>query len=102
VKAEQMDSNALSFADATFTHSVSNALIFVLPDDGVSAVKELYRTLKPGGLCAVNSWAYVPNMSPIQVAARETRTQGTPLPRQGSEKRSDAEFLKRHCGEGGL
>ncbi|POS80099.1 hypothetical protein DHEL01_v201506 [Diaporthe helianthi] len=63
------DSNHLTFATDTFDLTISNALLFVLPNDGIDAVKEAYRTLKPGGQAIFNSWAYVPNMSPLQVAA---------------------------------
>jgi len=63
----RMDSTSLSFSDDTFTHSIGNALLFVLPNDGIDALKEMYRTLKPGGIAIVNSWAYIPNMVPIQV-----------------------------------
>jgi ubiquinone/menaquinone biosynthesis C-methylase UbiE len=69
-KAASMDSTALSSAKDTFTHSIGNALLFVLPDDGVGAVKEMYRTLKPGGIAAVNSWPYVPNGSPSKSPPR--------------------------------
>ncbi|KAE9369924.1 S-adenosyl-L-methionine-dependent methyltransferase [Stipitochalara longipes BDJ] len=100
--AVPMDSTALSYADEIFTHSIGNALLFVLPNDGIEAVKEIYRTLKPGGIAAVNSWAYVPNMEPIQVAAQSTRPAGTPLPRQGMDKWSQAEFLQSVVEKGGF
>ena len=77
-----MDSRKLSFADETFSHFISNALIFVLPNDGIDAMKETYRMLKPGGPAVVNSWNYIPNMEPVQTAAKVTRPPGTPLPRQ--------------------
>lgn len=100
--AVPMDSTALSFADEIFTHSIGNALLFVLPNDGVDAVKEMYRTLKPGGIAAVNSWAYVPNLEPIQAAAQNTRPTGTPVPRQGMDKWSQAEFLQSVVEKGGF
>merc|ERR1711977_763281 len=49
-EASRMDANALTFPDKTFTHSLMNAVVFVLPNDGIDAVKEIYRTLKPGGI----------------------------------------------------
>jgi len=45
----KMDALKLTFADHTFSHSIGNALIFVLPNDGIDAIKEMHRTLKPGG-----------------------------------------------------
>ena len=101
-EAQRMDASALSFPDATFSHSIGNALLFVLPDDGIPAVKEMYRTLRPGGIAALNSWAYVPNMEPVQAAARATRPPGTPVPRQGMRKWEDAEFLKGVLVKGGF
>jgi ubiquinone/menaquinone biosynthesis C-methylase UbiE len=100
--AVPMDSAALSYNDETFTYSIGNALLFVLPNDGVEAAKEMYRTLKPGGIGAVNSWAYVPNMEPIQTAAQSTRPAGTPLPRQGMDKWSQPEFLQSVVEKGGF
>ncbi|KAL7931864.1 S-adenosyl-L-methionine-dependent methyltransferase [Trichoderma chlorosporum] len=75
-----MDSDNLKFPDETFTHSIGNALIFLGPrNNGVDAVKEMYRTLKPGGTLIVNCFAYVPVLEPIREASRVTRT-GAILP----------------------
>jgi len=49
-----MDSEKLEFKDETFSHSIANPL-FVLPNDGIDALKETYCTLKPGGKAVVNS-----------------------------------------------
>lgn len=97
-----MDSDYLSFAAGTFDLTIGNALLFVLPNDGIDAVKEAYRTLKPGGQAIFNSWAYVPNMPPLEVAAKETRPEGSPLPRAGLEKWAKAEFLHQVLRDGGF
>lgn len=97
-----IDSNHLSFADGTFDLTIGNALLFVLPNDGIDAVKGVYRTLKPGGRAIFNSWAYVPNMPPLEVAAKETRPEGSPLPRAGLEKWAKADFLHQVMREGGF
>lgn len=83
---QHMDAAALTFKDDTFTHSIGNALLFVLPNDGVDALREMRRTLRPGGIALVNSWAHTPTMEPIYIAAKATRPPGTPLPRQGLDK----------------
>ncbi|KAF2649717.1 S-adenosyl-L-methionine-dependent methyltransferase [Lophiostoma macrostomum CBS 122681] len=101
-EATMVDSTALKFPDGHFSHSIGTALLFVLPDDGTTALKETYRTLKDGGIAAVNSWAYVPNMEPIQVAAKLTRPEGTPLPRKGMEKWETPEFLQSVVEKGGF
>ena len=47
--ALKMDAQKLTFADNTFSLSIGNGLIFAIPNDGIDAVKEMHRTLKPGG-----------------------------------------------------
>jgi ubiquinone/menaquinone biosynthesis C-methylase UbiE len=98
-----MDSYRLRFAAGTFDLIVGNALLFVLPHgDGVGAVREAYRTLKPGGRAIFNSWAHVPNMPPLEAAARETRPEGSPLPRAGLEKWADPNLLRQIMWYGGF
>jgi SAM-dependent methyltransferase len=77
-------------------------LLFALPDDGVPAVRENHRCLKPGGVLIVNSWHYVPNIAPVQTAARATRPPGTAAPREGLDKWSDREFLRHVVVAGGF
>ncbi|KAK8044773.1 hypothetical protein PG993_004797 [Apiospora rasikravindrae] len=96
------DSNALHFANGTFDLTIGNALLFVLPDDGVCAAKEVHRTLKPGGVAIFNSWKYVPNMPPLEAAAKATRPEGTPSPRAGLDKWSSADFLQSVVEKGGF
>lgn len=97
-----MDSNHLGFADGTFDLTIGNALLFTLPNDGIDAVKQTYRTLKPGGQAIFNSWAYVPNLPPLELAAKETRPEGSPLPRAGLEKWTKADFLRQVLVDGGF
>jgi len=101
-EAIHMDSTALSFPDRAFTHSIGNALLFVLPNDGIDAVRETHRTLQPGGIATFNSWAYNPNLDTVRVAAKVTRPAGTPLPRQGTDKWAQAEFLQDVVEKGGF
>ncbi|KAI1379734.1 S-adenosyl-L-methionine-dependent methyltransferase [Hypoxylon crocopeplum] len=101
-EAVNMDSNSLKYDDATFTHAIGNAMLFVLPNDGIDAIKEIHRTLKPGGKVILNSWAYVPNMPPLEAAAKATRPEGTPLPRAGLDKWSKTDFLQSVIEQGGF
>jgi ubiquinone/menaquinone biosynthesis C-methylase UbiE len=101
-EAIKEDAQALSIPDSTFSHAIGTAFLFVLPSDGVPAIKEIYRTLKPGGVVALNSWAYVPNMGPIQAASKLTRPEGVPLPRGGMDKWEDPGLLQRVIEEGGF
>ncbi|PVH69250.1 hypothetical protein DL98DRAFT_661782 [Cadophora sp. DSE1049] len=73
-----------------------------LPNDGIDAVKETYRTLKPGGTAIFNSWAYVPNYGPLQTASFNTRPSGIPPPRLAMEKWTSSEFLQSIVEKGGF
>ncbi|KAI3335747.1 S-adenosyl-L-methionine-dependent methyltransferase [Ustulina deusta] len=68
VKAEVMDTQSLTFPDATFSHTF---LSFGLPiiDDPVAAAKEMYRTLAPGGTAVTAFWLQIPQGE----CAHETR-----------------------------
>ncbi|KAG8160910.1 hypothetical protein KVR01_009174 [Diaporthe batatas] len=96
-----MDSNHLGFDTSTFDITVGNALLFVLPDS-IAAIKEVYRTLKPGGVAVFNTWALVPTIPLLEVATKETRPEWSPLPRAGLEKWTKADFLSQVISEGGF
>jgi ubiquinone/menaquinone biosynthesis C-methylase UbiE len=56
VTAKIMNAQDLSgFEDETFTHSITNFVIFALPEP-VKAASEIYRTLKLRGFAAVMTW----------------------------------------------
>lgn len=98
-----MDADSLSFPDETFTHTVGNAMIFVGPrNNGIDAVKEMYRTLKPGGRLVLNCFALTPVLEPIREASRATRPAGI-LPEWNSfEEWSDPAFILRIVKAGGF
>lgn len=103
VEAIKADAGKLdTITDATFTHALGTALLFVLPNDGVAAIQEIHRTLKIGGTAAFNSWAHTPNMEPLRAASARTRPEGTPEIRGGMDKWEDAEFLKATIEKGGF
>lgn len=101
-EAKRMDSTKLDFPDGTFTHSISNALLFVLPNDGIDAVKETYRTLRPGGIATFNCWAYGPNIQPLNAASKATRPADTPGLRHGLDKWENIEHLRSVLETGGF
>ncbi|RBR14455.1 uncharacterized protein FIESC28_07691 [Fusarium coffeatum] len=101
-EAVKADATALEFPDERFTHAIGNALLFVLPNDGIDAVKEIHRTLKPDGVAIFNSWAYTPTLPAIIAACEKTRPAGTPLPRQGLEKWENGNFLRDVIIQGGF
>jgi len=73
VKAEVMNAQDLSgIKDNTFTHSITNFVIFALPDP-VKAAKEIYRTLKPGGVAAVTTWRHSGSLELFKRVAKAVR-----------------------------
>ncbi|PTB63098.1 S-adenosyl-L-methionine-dependent methyltransferase [Trichoderma citrinoviride] len=98
-----MDADSLSFPDETFTHSIANAMIFIGPrNNGVDAIREMHRTLKPGGTLVVNCFAYVAVLEPIRAASRATRTGGQ-LPEWNSfEQWTDPAFIAGVVEAGGF
>ena len=71
-----MLADAFEFADDTFTHSLSNFLIFHTPNNGVDCAKEIYRTLQPGGLSIVTTFAKIPHEEIIKYSQRNERPGG--------------------------
>jgi SAM-dependent methyltransferase len=49
-------SEALSFPDNYFSHSITNIGIFFTTSGGLDGAKEIHRTLQPGGVAVVNCW----------------------------------------------
>lgn len=55
-KASVMDSQAFTFSDGAFTHSITNFSIFTF-QDAAKSVHEIYRTIRPsGGVALVSTW----------------------------------------------
>jgi ubiquinone/menaquinone biosynthesis C-methylase UbiE len=79
IEVSNQDSNALSFPDETFTHSITNIGIFFTGSAGLDGAKEIYRTLKPGGIAVVNCWQSVTWLFPI-VAVHKVLRPGKPFP----------------------
>ncbi|PVI01421.1 hypothetical protein DM02DRAFT_613591 [Periconia macrospinosa] len=59
VTATNQRGESLSFADETFTHSITNIGIIFFTGAGLDGTKEIHRTLKPGGVAIVNCWESV-------------------------------------------
>ncbi|KAL7898947.1 S-adenosyl-L-methionine-dependent methyltransferase [Trichoderma sp. SZMC 28014] len=98
-----MDADSLSFPDETFTHSFGNAMIFVGPrNNGVDAVKEMHRTLQPGGTLLLNCFGRSNVLEPIRKASRATRAGGV-LPEWDSfEQWTDPNFIAGIVEAGGF
>jgi SAM-dependent methyltransferase len=72
-------SEALSFSDNTFSHSITNIAIFFTSAAGLDGTKEIYRTLQPGGTAVVNCWAHITWLFPVKTV-HETIRPGKPFP----------------------
>lgn len=79
VSATLQKSEALSFSDATFTHSFTNIAIFFTSGAGLDGAREIYRTLQPGGTAVVNCWADVTWLLPVRAVHEHIRP-GKPFP----------------------
>lgn len=74
VQCKELDSHDLSSVpDDYFTHSIDNFSIFTFSRP-VSAVRETYRTLKPGGLAVVTCWRRFPAVLIVQSAQKKIRS----------------------------
>lgn len=79
VKAEVMPSEALTFSDATFTHSLTNLGIMVMDGD-VAAAGHIHRTLKDGGIAVLSIWDKPLPVQVVTAAHRAARGEGTETP----------------------
>ncbi|KAF2627385.1 S-adenosyl-L-methionine-dependent methyltransferase [Macroventuria anomochaeta] len=79
ISVTNQKSESLSFADNTFTHSLTNIAIFFTTSAGLDGAKEIYRTLQPGGTAVVNCWAHVTWLFPVR-AVHETIRPGKVFP----------------------
>ena len=68
-----MPSEKLGFEDNQFDLSFANFVVFLTPPDGVPALRESYRTLKPGGILIHTAWATLPVVSLARAAHSATR-----------------------------
>ncbi|KPM42457.1 hypothetical protein AK830_g4085 [Neonectria ditissima] len=74
-----MPAEKLTFADATFTHSITNLGIPFF-SDGPAAAREIYRTLRPGGFAVVTSWSHLGYIEDVIVPVqRVVRPDATPF-----------------------
>ncbi|KAI1876649.1 hypothetical protein JX265_004175 [Neoarthrinium moseri] len=79
VSTAVMPAQKLSFPDGRFTHSFTSFAFHCLGDHDAAA-KEVYRTLKPGGLAVASIWVYMPHVDALQHAHWRTRGKDGPMP----------------------
>ncbi|KAJ0121083.1 Ubiquinone/menaquinone biosynthesis C-methyltransferase UbiE [Diaporthe amygdali] len=74
-----MSAQALTFADNHFTHSFTSFAFHCLGDHDAAA-RQVYRTLKPGGIAIASIWIFMPHVDALQHAHWRTRGRDGPMP----------------------
>lgn len=95
-RAEIMDAQKIAFPDATFSHVF---LSFGLPimDDPVTAAREIYRTLKPGGTAVTAFWLHNPQGECGVKTCRAIRGPNAQLNIEPNPQHSDRGYLRSLC-----
>lgn len=102
MQVKQMPGEKLDIPDNTFTHSITNFGIMFFQDSKAGA-KEIYRTLKPGGVAAITAperathfrWILNPTL-------RDTRPQDEPLAQITDNKWEDPVYLEQQFRDAGF
>ncbi|GKU07718.1 gdsl esterase lipase protein [Fusarium langsethiae] len=79
LEAHTMDACDLDFSNNHFSHSFNN-FAFHSMNFAKHGLKEVHRTLKPGGIAMVSTWNRMPHIDALKHANRRTRGEGAPLP----------------------
>lgn len=74
-----MAAQDLAFGGETFTHSITSFAFHCIGEHD-EAAKEIYRTLKPGGIAVASVWVYMPHVDALQHAHWKTRGRDGPMP----------------------
>ncbi|OBT49272.1 hypothetical protein VE00_00257 [Pseudogymnoascus sp. WSF 3629] len=75
---EVMPAEKLTFPDATFTHSITNIGIFFFTDAAQGA-REIFRTLKPGGIAVLTVFRAFPHQDLIRRVQAVVRPDDKPF-----------------------
>lgn len=79
VSTAVMSAQELTFPDDNFTHSFTSFAFHCLGDHNAAA-KQVYRTLKPGGIAVASIWVSMPHVDALQRAHWRTRGKDGPMP----------------------
>lgn len=100
VEAEVMSSEALSFPDDMFTHSITNFVIHVSPNDAQIA-SHIFRTLRPGGTAVLTIWKDPVLVTAVQAALDIVRP-GMPYPQSIERAWFNASHLQELLQDAGF
>ncbi|KAK2962235.1 putative Ubiquinone/menaquinone biosynthesis C-methyltransferase UbiE [Blattamonas nauphoetae] len=101
VTTQVMDAGRLSFPDNTFTHSFTNFGIFFLPDPP-AGTREIFRTLKPGGVAYVTAWIHFGHMPALREVTKIVRPDLAPYPPPIVGNYEEEGAIQRVLEEGGF
>ncbi|KAF2246839.1 S-adenosyl-L-methionine-dependent methyltransferase [Trematosphaeria pertusa] len=79
VSTAVMSAQQITFPADHFTHSITSFAFHCLGDHDTAA-KNIYRTLKPGGIAIASIWVYMPHVEALQHAHWRTRGKDGPMP----------------------
>ncbi|KAF4340133.1 toxD [Fusarium beomiforme] len=101
LKAQVMDARSLNFPDNHFTHSFNN-FAFHSVEVARPSMKEVYRTLKPGGIAIVSAWNSMPHTDALKHAHWRTRGKDGSLPMLLQDMSFEEEHMKESLLEAGF
>ncbi|KAI4597535.1 hypothetical protein KJ359_004237 [Pestalotiopsis sp. 9143b] len=79
VTASLQSAQDITFLDNYFDYSFTNFAFHCLGDHDAAA-RQVYRTLKPGGVAVASIWVYMPHVDALQHAHWRTRGQDGSMP----------------------
>lgn len=91
----------ITFPDNYFDYSFNNFVFHRFGNDDAAA-RQVFRTLKPGGVAAASIWVYIPHVNALQHAHWRTRGQDGPMPALLPLEEFDQEYLRKTLVAGGF
>ncbi|KAI0436788.1 S-adenosyl-L-methionine-dependent methyltransferase [Xylaria telfairii] len=79
VSTAVMSAQEITFPDNLFTQSITSFAFHCLGDHD-QAARQVYRTLKPGGIAIATVWIFMPHVAALQHAHWRTRGRDGPMP----------------------
>ena len=101
VTVEAMNGQALSFPAETFSHSITCFGIFFF-EDADQGLREIVRTLRPGGQAVLTSWASVSWIKYVMSALNEIRPGQPPQPLPLDRRWAESEWMQQQLAGAGL